>query len=129
MINNGANILKKRLKVVVFLNIKILLPLFTLQIQPLVQVIYTPSQWIPIRNLSLKNDKTIGFVPTMGALHEGHLELIKRCKLESDISVVSIFVNPTQFNNPSDFEKYPITLESDLQNAKKQVWTLFLSPQ
>jgi pantoate--beta-alanine ligase len=129
VINNGANILKKRLKVVVFLNIKILLPLFTLQIQPLVQVIYTPSQWIPIRNLSLKNDKTIGFVPTMGALHEGHLELIKRCKLESDISVVSIFVNPTQFNNPSDFEKYPITLESDLQKCEEAGVDFVFVPQ
>lgn len=58
-------------------------------------------------------------MPTMGALHEGHLELINRCKQESDISVVSIFVNPTQFNNPSDFEKYPITLESDLQKCKE----------
>ncbi len=60
-------------------------------------------------------DKIIGYVPTMGALHSGHVSLIENCNANADLTVCSIFVNPTQFNDKKDFENYPITIEKDIQ--------------
>lgn len=65
------------------------------------------------------NNTTIGFVPTMGALHDGHLDLVKKAKENSDMVIVSIFINPTQFNNQKDFDNYPKTLNKDLDLLDK----------
>ncbi|MFP5520053.1 MAG: pantoate--beta-alanine ligase [Bdellovibrionia bacterium] len=72
-------------------------------------------------------DVTLGFVPTMGALHAGHGELLKRAVAENDLAALSIFVNPTQFNDPKDLEKYPRTIEEDIALTQKLgVHCLFL---
>ena len=72
--------------------------------------------------------KTIGFVPTMGALHQGHISLVKKSVNENDICIASIFVNPTQFNNKKDLEKYPRTLEKDLEMLQNAGCNIVFSP-
>jgi pantoate--beta-alanine ligase len=68
---------------------------------------------------SIEKTRTIGLVPTMGALHLGHISLVKKSVEENDHTLVSIFVNPTQFNNKADLEKYPSTLDSDMALLKE----------
>jgi pantoate--beta-alanine ligase len=72
--------------------------------------------------------KTIGFVPTMGALHQGHLSIIKQSKAENDITITSIFVNPTQFNNKDDFDKYPSTIGTDIEKLVDEGADVLLLP-
>jgi len=77
------------------------------------EIVHTASGLDEMLQRCRLSGKTIGFVPTMGALHEGHATLVKRCAAENDLCVVSIFVNPTQFNNKEDLKRYPRTPEED----------------
>ncbi|MDK7373983.1 MULTISPECIES: pantoate--beta-alanine ligase [Weeksella] len=78
------------------------------------KIFRTQTEMSPVLQKTRENGETIGFVATMGALHQGHLALIQQAKKENEVVVVSIFVNPTQFNNPEDLAKYPRTEEKDI---------------
>jgi pantoate--beta-alanine ligase len=78
--------------------------------------------------LQKTHDRKIGFVPTMGALHEGHLSLVERSNTENALTVCSLFVNPTQFNNASDFAHYPITIERDIELLVQSSYSILFLP-
>ena len=86
------------------------------------------AEFIKYRDQNL-TAKKVGFVPTMGALHEGHASLLRKSSQENEITVLSIYVNPTQFNNPDDLKKYPRTQEADLEVAKKSGANIVISPK
>jgi pantoate--beta-alanine ligase len=84
----------------------------------MLNIIHSIPQWQALRK-NLAPQHTVGFVPTMGNLHQGHLSLLRQSVTENNITVLSIFINPTQFNNPEDFKNYPQTFSADCQLAKQ----------
>lgn len=92
------------------------------------KTIYTVAELKTLLNKYVAKGKSIGFSPTMGALHNGHMSLIEASKIENDITVCSIFVNPTQFNESSDLEKYPRTLGQDQKLLKKHGVDIIFAP-
>lgn len=92
------------------------------------QIIHTVKELEASLSQCREARKSIGLVPTMGALHAGHISLVKRCKAENDITVVSVFVNPTQFNDPQDLKNYPRTLDADCRLLEAEGADIVFAP-
>jgi pantoate--beta-alanine ligase len=92
------------------------------------KVISDPKEFQALALAWRKGRRSVGFVPTMGALHEGHLQLVRRCRKENPITAVSIFVNPLQFGPKEDLSKYPRTLEEDLRLLKREKASFVFTP-
>ena len=88
----------------------------------------TPAAWRAERLAQQRRGATLGFVPTMGALHEGHMTLVRRSRAENDATLVSVFVNPTQFDDANDLARYPRTLEADLNLLRRDGTEFVLAP-
>ncbi len=88
-----------------------------------------PSAWRSERLAQIRDGQTLGLVPTMGALHEGHLSLVRRSRAENDRTLVSIFVNATQFDDPTDLAAYPRTLDADLTRLRAEGTDFVLLPR
>ncbi|MEA3306787.1 MAG: pantoate--beta-alanine ligase [Elusimicrobiota bacterium] len=91
-------------------------------------IIKKVTDWKSLRSSSLLRNQKLGFVPTMGALHPGHLSLIKKSKKENQKTVVSIFINPTQFNDKKDLKKYPRTLNDDIKKLRTEKVDFLFQP-
>lgn len=92
------------------------------------KILHDIFSWQMERKSILNNEKTLGVIMTMGALHQGHLSLIERSQKDNDITLVTIFVNPTQFNNQSDFINYPNTWPEDVKLLKSKSIDFLLAP-
>ncbi len=92
-------------------------------------IISTKESLRQFADAARKDGKTIGLVPTMGAFHKGHTSLIQRCQSENDISIVTVFVNPLQFNEPDDFKSYPRDMEQDMEILEDLSVDLVFAPE
>jgi pantoate--beta-alanine ligase len=92
------------------------------------EIIQSPVEMQRVAEDYRRKGKSIGLVPTMGTLHEGHLSLIRRCRAEDDLTLMSLFVNPTQFNSQADLDRYPRDLDADARMARAERVDIIFAP-
>jgi pantoate--beta-alanine ligase len=92
------------------------------------EIIQRPAEMRRVSEDYRRKGKSVGLVPTMGALHEGHLSLIRRCREEHDLVIMSLFVNPTQFNSQADLDRYPRNLDADARSARSSGVDIIFAP-